>query len=420
VIEIAFWACFAVVLYTYLLYPLILACLARLRPRPVRRSLDGPRTVSFVVCAANEQSAIERRLLELIGILEGTKIQGEIIVVSDGSTDETAAVARRYESSNVRVLEIPNPVGKSAALTRGAALAKNAIVVFADVRQIWAPEALELLLENFADPRVGAVSGDLIVVSGDALAGVSLYWRFEKWLRQQESRIGSQVGVTGAISAVRRELFRPIPAGTLLDDVYWPLAVVMQRYRVIHDSRALAYDRLPERVGDEFRRKVRTLAGNFQLVARMPACLVPWRNPTWAALLSHKLLRLVVPWALLGMFAAAVALDGPCYRAALAVQVAAYSLGLVGLVLPRRLLPGRSAAGRLLSAAASFLVLNAAAAMALGVWLSGRASRSWRRVSYSYSPVATGSLPVACGSPNRLAACSTEGSPSPVSPCSAP
>jgi cellulose synthase/poly-beta-1,6-N-acetylglucosamine synthase-like glycosyltransferase len=403
-LEAVFWACFIVVVYTYLLYPLALACLSRLRPRAVKRGMDGPRTVSFIVCANNEHKAIERRLLELIGILEGTNTQGEIIVVSDGSTDETAAIALGLESRGVRVEELPTPAGKAAALTRGVALAKNDIVVFADVRQTWAPEALELLLENFADPRVGAVSGDLIVVSGPgALSGVSLYWRFEKWLRQQESRIGSQVGVTGAISAVRRELFRPIPAGTLLDDVYWPLAVVMQRYRVVHDSRALAYDRLPERVADEFRRKVRTLAGNFQLVARMPSCLLPWRNPAWAQLLSHKLLRLAVPWALLGMFVCNLALEGQFYFAALASQVVCYGVGVVGLVAPARLLNGWFP-GRVLSAAASFLVLNAAAAMALGVWISGRASRSWRRVSYSTN-----------GAPTAQPA-----STAPIAPCPAP
>jgi biofilm PGA synthesis N-glycosyltransferase PgaC len=375
-LEIAFWACSAIVLYTFLIYPLLLLVLARWRGVPVKPGPNGPRMVSFVVCARNEKNGIERRLLELIGILEGTRTRGEIIVVSDGSTDETAALARRFTNRSVQVLELPEPVGKAEALNRGVALARNAIVVFADVRQTWAPDALELLLENFSDPNVGAVSGDLIVVSGPGtLAGVSLYWRFEKWLRRKESQLGSQVGVTGAISAVRRELYRPIPAGTLLDDVYWPLAVVMQGYRVVHDSRALAYDRLPDRTRDEFRRKVRTLAGNFQLVARLPDSLLPWRNPAWGALISHKLMRLAAPWALLGVFGSSLLLEDDLYRIALFVQVGFYALGLVGLL--------TGYGGRLTSAISSFLVLNAAAAVALGVWITGRAGRSWRRVDYS-------------------------------------
>jgi cellulose synthase/poly-beta-1,6-N-acetylglucosamine synthase-like glycosyltransferase len=273
-------------------------------------------------------------------------------------------------------VDIADRVGKAAAITQAVAQARHEIVVFADVRQTWAPDALELLLENFADPTVGAVSGDLVVVAGPgAMSGVGLYWRYETWLRCQESAVGSQVGVTGAICAVRRELFRPVPVGTLLDDVYWPLNVAMQGFRVVHDSRALAYDRLPERARDEFRRKVRTLAGNLQLIARLPSALLPWRNPVWMQLVSHKLMRLAVPWALAGLLAASVLLiDGWFYTTALVAQVVCYSLGVMGLA------SGRG--GRLAGAAASFLVLNVAAWMAFWVWITGRAARSWHRVSY--------------------------------------
>jgi cellulose synthase/poly-beta-1,6-N-acetylglucosamine synthase-like glycosyltransferase len=364
------------VLYPYLLYPLLLVVLAWLRPRPVRRGMNGPRTVSFVICAHNEEKTIDRRLWELIDILQSTGIKGEIIVVSDGSTDQTAMLALRHDSRFVRVLELPTRAGKGEALSRGVALARNVIVVFADVRQSWAPDALELLLENFADPSVGAVSGDLVVVSGPGpMSGVGMYWRYEKWLRRLESTIGSQVGVTGAISAVRRELLRPIPVGTLLDDVYWPIAVALQGYRVVHDSRALAYDRLPERPRDEFRRKVRTLAGNFQLMTRLPRALVPWRNPIWGQFVSHKLLRLAVPWALVGLAACSVFLGGPLYLNAAAVQAAVYILALVGLLTDR--------GGRLTVASASFAMLNAAAFAAFWIWIAGRADQSWRKVSYS-------------------------------------
>ena len=142
--------------------------------------------------------------------------------------------------------------GKAVALSEACALARHDFLVFADARQTWSTKALKLLLENFTDPTIGAVSGDLIVSSGrGALEGVGLYWKYEKWIRKQESRFHSMVGVTGAICAVRRELFQPIPQGTILDDVYWPLQVAMQGYRVIHDERACAFDRLPEKTGDD-------------------------------------------------------------------------------------------------------------------------------------------------------------------------
>jgi hypothetical protein len=206
------------------------------------------------------------------------------------------------------------------------------------------------------------------------MEGIGLYWRYEKWLRCQESLVGSQVGVSGSISACRRELFTPIPPGTLLDDVYWPLCVVMKGYRVIHDSRAHAYDEWPERIGDEFRRKVRTLAGNFQLVARLPGALIPSRNPVWVQLVSHKLARLAVPWALLALLVFSALGESWLCRTALLVQGLGYGLGLVGLWTSRL--------GRVGSVAASFLVLNTAAWVAFWVWITGRAGQSWQKVSY--------------------------------------
>lgn len=380
--EIIFWACAGFVAYPYLVYPLVLAALARLCGRPVRRAPGTVRSVSFVVCAHNEERAMDRRLTELCELIAASGVEGEVILVSDGSTDGTAALARAHTKAQVRVVELPERVGKAVALSQGAALASGEVLVFADVRQAWAPDALRLLLENFADPQIGAVSGDLVLRDADgALRGVSLYWRYEKLLRRLSSRLGSMVGATGAISAVRRELFRPIPAGTLLDDVWWPLEVVVQGRRVVHDERAVAYDRLPDRARDELRRKVRTLAGNFQLVARMPKALLPWRNPVALQLVSHKLLRLAVPWALAGMLIACLMLPEPFYRVTLGCQFAGYLAAVLGFVPP----VGRQS--RVASAAASFLVLNAAAWAAFWVWITGRAGRAWGKVVYGPAPV---------------------------------
>ncbi len=377
-LEVCFWICAGVVAYAYLGYPLILAGVAKVRRRPPRRAAGFTPSVSIILAAHNEETGIGRRLTELTGLLAAAGVKGEVIVVSDGSTDGTAVVAREHTKDGVvRILELPQKVGKAAALSQGCAAATHDILVFADVRQTWEPSALKLLLENFADPEVGAVSGELMVESAPGvMAGVGLYWRMEKWLRKKESQVHSLVGVTGAISAVRRELFRPIPAGTLLDDVYWPLCVAMQGYRVVHDHRALAYDRLPEKAADEFRRKVRTLSGNFQLLVRLPAALVPWRNPVWLQFLSHKVLRLLVPWALLGMLATSWFLPGSFYRAAFWEQVIAYGVGLTGIW------QTVGARVRFVAAAGSFMVLNAAAWLAFWVWISGRAGRSWGKISY--------------------------------------
>jgi cellulose synthase/poly-beta-1,6-N-acetylglucosamine synthase-like glycosyltransferase len=376
--EIAFWICAALVAYAYFLYPLLLAVLSRLCGRPVRRGPGGPRSVSVVLCAHNEDQVVQRRLRELTGLITESGLDGEVVLVSDGSTDGTAAMARGHTSGVVRVVELPHRVGKAQALSRGAALAAGDVLVFADMRQTWHPDALRLLLENFADPEVGAASGNLVLRDADGLLhGISLYWRMEKALRHNEGRLWSTTGVTGAISAVRRWLFHPVPAGTVLDDVYWPLRVAMRGYRVVHDARAVAYDRLPPTAAGEFRRKLRTLAGNFQLLCRLPAALGPWRNPVAWQFVSHKVLRLVAPWALAVLLAASAALPGTVYRLALAVQLWGYGAALAGLA------PAVARRSRLAAAAGSFLVLNAAAWVAFWVWLSGRADHSWGKVAYS-------------------------------------
>jgi cellulose synthase/poly-beta-1,6-N-acetylglucosamine synthase-like glycosyltransferase len=381
-LEICFWSCACGVAYVYLGYPLLIAVAARLFGHALRRVGPLPRLLSIVIAAHDEETAIVRRIRDLRARIAATGIPGEIIVVSDGSTDQTAELARANAGDDVQVVELGASEGKAAALTAGSAAATGEILVFADVRQAWAPDALHQLLENFRDPAVGAASGNLRLESAPGvLAGVGVYWNYEKWLRAQESRLHSLVGVTGAISAVRRELFRPIPPGTLLDDVYWPLQVAMQGRRVVHDENAVVLDRLPESAGDEFRRKVRTLCGNFQLVKLCPAALLPWRNPVWLQLVSHKLLRLAVPWALLLLLLINVFLPGPFYRITLATQVALYLLGLLGM---RRDERPRLA---ITNAASSFLLLNAAALVSFWTWALGRSDRTWKKSAYQAMPV---------------------------------
>ena len=375
VAEMIFWGCLTFVAYTFVGYPLCLAVVARLRAKPIRRG-DFKGCISVIVAARTEEATIGRRIEELCRHVRNTGVHGEIIVVSDGSTDRTAEIARRYESDGaVRVLELDQNCGKAAALSLACATAAGDVLVFADARQRWADDALPNLLANFADPTVGAASGDLhLETAPGLLAGVGLYWRFEKWLRKTESSVHTQIGVTGAISAVRRVLFRPIPPGTILDDVYWPLQVTLQGYRVVHDEQARAFDRLPE-APDEFRRKVRTLSGNYQLISRLPQALLPWRNPGWWSWISHKLMRLGAPWALLGLLASSLMLTGPVYRPMLAAQLYVYALAVVGLL-------ARSRSVRVFDAASSFVVLNAAAWLAFWVWISGRAERSWTKARY--------------------------------------
>lgn len=373
---VLFWVSLSVVVYTYLGYPLLL-CWSRWLAKPWRRQHSAGQRVSVVIAARNEQIRIANRVSEILKHMFDSKIEGEILVVSDGSTDQTVEEVEGLGRQNVRVVELKVNAGKAVAINEGHAQAVHDIVVLADCRQRWKRGALATLISNFADPKVGAVSGELVLEeSKGTLKGVGLYWRLEKWMRKRESLIHSCVGVTGAMCAVRRELLVPIPKGTILDDVYWPIHVAFAGFRVVHDDRARSFDRLPPRPRDEFRRKVRTLAGNFQLVRILPSVFRPWRNPVFIPFMSHKLMRLAVPWAMLVLLITGGILTGPFYLAMFSLQLAFYGLALLGFwdVAAKRL-PG-------LSAASAFVLLNAACFIAFFVWCSGRGAGIWRPVSY--------------------------------------
>src|SRR5579863_2114085 len=211
-----FWLGCALILYAYLFYPLLVQLLARgTRAGAAAAPAAGTPSFSLVIAVHDEAARIVARLTELVPLVRGCG-SGEIIVVTDGCRDDTAELARALADPLVRVVELAENCGKSQALTRGCAVARGDILVFADARQRWAEDALVTLLSNFSQPQLGAVSGELVLeTASGALAGVGLYWRYEKWLRRAESRLRSTVGVSGSIAAVRRELFQPIPRGIL-------------------------------------------------------------------------------------------------------------------------------------------------------------------------------------------------------------
>jgi glycosyltransferase involved in cell wall biosynthesis len=378
----AFWIAAATIAYTYVGYPALVIAASRLWARDhAIGPAAGP--ASIVMTVHNEERNIARRIAEFRAMMERSPgVDAELIVVCDGSTDATEAVARAAAGPNVTVLALERNRGKAVALNEGVRASRGDIIVLADARQRWADDAMIRLLENFADPTVGAVSGELVLEQADGvLAGVGLYWRFEKALRRAEARLGSQIGVTGAICAVRRALFpAEIPEGTVLDDVYWPLTVVMRGHRVVNDDRAKAFDRLPPTADKEFERKVRTLSGNFQLVSLLPRAFLPWTNPAWFAFMSHKILRLVVPWAMIALFLASLALDGTFYRLALAAQILVYVLVAESLWL------GASRRLPLVGVLGSLMLLNAAAFVAFWVWITGSSSKSWTTVTYATPP----------------------------------
>ncbi|MBT1070894.1 glycosyltransferase family 2 protein [Pelotalea chapellei] len=367
-----FWLSLAIILYTYIGYPFWLFFLKAIRSRPNLKEAKDL-TVSVIIAACNEEQNIAKRIRNVLE-QDYPADKLEIIVASDGSTDGTVEAVRTLHSHQVKVLDLSLRYGKAIALNSGVAIATGEIIVFTDCRQTFDPDVIRQLTSNFADPLVGCVSGELVFLQDDASSiqvEMGAYWKYEKWIRKTESATGSVIGATGAIYAIRRELYSPLSPWTLLDDVLTPMNIVLQGFRTVFDHRAVAYDVVSKDVSQEWRRKVRTLAGNWQMIGFVPGLLLPWVNPYWLRFVSHKLFRLLVPFALVILLFSGLAVGEGIYLCANAAQALFYLLCLCGYLLPvsRRL--------RLVNLIYFFMMMNVAAVMGLWRWLTGGCESTW-------------------------------------------
>ena len=366
--KIVFWLSLIGILYTYAGYPVAIWLLARLRPRPWKVAAISP-SVSIVVAVHNGVSLLPSKIQHLIG-LNYPNIK-EIIIVSDGSTDGTAEFLARQQHSRLKTILLREHAGKAAAVNAGVAQATADVILFEDIRPEIGPGAIQQLVSNFADPKVGCVAGELILLQEghDAASAAidGLYWRYEQWIRKCEAVFDSPVGVYGGFYAIRRELAVSQPVGMILDDMFQPLSIIRQGYRSLGDPHANVYDTWPETVKGEFHRKVRTLAGNFQLFRLAPWTLTP-RNRVLFQLVSHKLMRLIVPYLLVLLLVSSLTLSAGSrvYAAFAALQICGWVLSIAGL---------RSRVAwlnRIAAPASALLVLKAAAVVGLYKFLFTR------------------------------------------------
>jgi len=356
-VRIAFWLSIFGILYTYAGYPTIVWMLARLRPRPWTANPISP-SVSIVLAVHNGAALLPRKIEHLLG-LDYPNIK-EVILVSDGSTDGTAELLASRRDPRLTAVILQEHGGKAVAVNAGIAKATADVILFVDIRPEIAPGAIQQLVSNFADPKVGCVAGELILRKDchdeTSAAVTGLYWRYEKWIRTCESICGSPVGVYGGFYAIRRELAVPQPPGMILDDMFEPLSIIRQGYRSVLDQRAYVYDTWPKRIGEEFHRKVRTLAGNFQLFQLAPWTLTP-RNPVLFQLVSHKVMRLVMPYMVVLLLASTLVLSrhSLVFAAFGAFQIFFWSIAIAALRFRIPLLH------RIAAPASALLVLKAAA-----------------------------------------------------------
>ncbi|MGD0735517.1 MAG: glycosyltransferase family 2 protein [Terracidiphilus sp.] len=366
--KIVFWLSLVAILYTYVGYPVAIWLFARLRPRPWKIDPITP-SVSIVLAVHNGIALLPRKIQHLLA-LDYPNIK-EIIVASDGSTDGTADLLLLQNHPLFKTIILKEHGGKAVAVNAGVAKATSEVILFLDIRPEIAPGAIQQLVSNFADPHVGCVTGELILNEAglDATsASVSgIYWRYEQWIRTCESTCDSPVGVYGGFYAIRRNLAAIQPAGMILDDMYQPLSIIRQGYRSVLDPKAHVYDTWPKKAGSEFHRKVRTLAGNFQLFQLAPWTLTP-QNRVVFQLYSHKIMRLVAPYLMVLLLVSMLTLsfDSRLYMLLAVLQIFGLALAITAL---RFRIP---VLHRIAAPASAMLVLNAAAVVGLYKFLFTR------------------------------------------------
>ena len=355
-----FAACAATVVYVIAGYPIILARIARRHRTAIRKDNLG-RTVSVVIAVRNGEKFLAAKLRSILSVNYPRELM-QILVVSDGSDDGTDEIAREFASDGILFFRIERS-GKAAAVNLGISHATGEILILTDVRQNLDTESIRNVVACFGDPTVGAVSGELSIREGltSEEADTGLYWKYEVFIRKQMSRIDSTFGTNGPFYAMRRSLAVTIPPDTLLDDVYLPLAAFFQGYRLILEDSAKAFD-YPTSLNSEFRRKVRTQAGLYQILQQYPE-LLRSSNRMRIHFLSAKFGRLVMPFLLILIAITTFELPEPLMRIALAGQIVFYSIAaLDGLV------PQNSPLKRVSSPIRTFVVLMAAAFLAVKIF----------------------------------------------------
>ncbi len=381
-----FWLAVGLVVYTYVGFPALVLLRARIRPRP-HRTADISPTVSVIIAAHDEAASIGPRVDNLLA-LDYPAGRIEVVIASDGSTDATVEEARRRADPRIRVLDLPR-TGKATALNTAVEASTGEILVFSDANTAYAPDAIRQLVRSFADPEVGGVAGNQVYLPGAtssdpgdpgaataAGAGERSYWDFDRLVKDAESLGGSVISATGAIYALRRELFVEVPDG-VTDDFVTSTRVIAAGRRLVFEPAAVALEPVAGSSGREYRRKVRIMTRGLRGVAVARGLLDPRRHGFYTLqLVTHKVLRRLMAIPLLVVAATSVALwdDGPIYKVAVIGQAGVYGLGAIGLAL------GDRPSGRRpwFAIPAFFVLVNVASLHALWNLLTGRRIDRWQ------------------------------------------
>ena len=386
-----FWLFVGIISYVYAGYPIILTLLTRLKPQPRPYPPTTP-SVTLLIAAYNEEAVIAQKLKNSLA-LDYPSHRLQIIIAADGSSDGPADIVRQYADQGVELSFSPPRRGKMAAINQAMLKANGKVVVFSDANNMYAPESLRALVAPFADATVGAATGAKIIIRGDGSLGESegFYWKYESFIKQQETRLGNCTGVVGEMLAVRRHLFEPPPDYVINDDFYMAMRLCKQGYRVVYVPQARSYERISLSAQDEMTRRARIVAGRYQAII-LGHDLLPWHRPlvVWQVV-SHKFMRPLVPLAMIGALlanlisvmlpsrrtgSAILSLKPPINWILLAGQALFYGAAWLG----NRLESKKYKLTKILYLPTFLVNSNLAALTGLYRFLSGRQATTWQRV----------------------------------------
>ena len=328
-----FWFCSAVLFYTYAGYPLLLWLLGPRRKRRDDFSTYEP-TVTLVVPAFNEEEFIEQKVLNCLS-LDYPRDKLELIFVDDASTDETGRILSRYSEEGIMVRQNTSRMGKIGVMNTTVPEAQGDVVVFSDVSAMLDGDAMTRLVNHFHDDEVGCVSGRYVYEDDEATStnsrcGEALYWKYEAFIKEKESDLGNVIGGHGALYGIRKELFSPLDTTTINDDLALPLMTIQKKYRTVYERSSVARERAGSGIEEEFFRRVRIMRGNCRQLFDFWRLLNPFRGMVSLQFISHKCLRVLSPFFVLGLLISNILLDHPFYRIALLCQGSFYVLALLG------------------------------------------------------------------------------------------
>jgi len=378
-LEAIFWVSAGIVVFSTVGYPCILLAVApRGRPPASTRPLpdDELPSVAVLVAAHNEERHIAERVRNLLA-LDYPPDRLHFYIGSDGSTDRTIAELRQVPHERVHVHDFPQRRGKASVINDLVELSSQDVLVFTDANTSFDRDTLRHLVQPLASPDVGCVCGELRLIDSAGDNQDHIYWRFERMLKYHESRLGALLGANGGVYAMHRTLYRAIPANTIVDDFWISMQAVEAGRRCLYAREALAYEAVPDRISDEFKRRVRIGMGNYQALRRFSGLLHPRHGRVAFAFLSHKVTRWLAPHAmLLALATSCFLIDQPLYAYLCGVQLAFYGIAGSGWVYSRfGIIP------RLFRMPLFFVSMNVALLLGWWQYVRGRSTGIWVRTA---------------------------------------